>query len=247
MDERGALSVCDLSCRRGAFRLGPVNIDLGPGIHVLLGRNGAGKSTLFQTMLGLIPDRSGMVSIAGSRTSGGERAAAMRAVGYLPQRSQPPTSMTVEEAVGFAAWLKGVRRAETGALVDQALGSVGLDDRRRELVGRLSGGQQQRVAIAQTIVHSPSVLLLDEPTVGLDPAQRLFFYRVLRERVRGERCVLLSTHSLEDAAALADDVLPIVEGGVLPPEPVEVGASQGERMESLSGLVGRLFPADGVG
>ncbi|RKS06902.1 ABC-2 type transport system ATP-binding protein [Nocardiopsis sp. Huas11] len=177
-----------------------------PGVTGLLGPNGAGKSTLLSLIVTLLPVRGGRLLIGEHDLSTAVgRSRARRELGFVPQRFSLAGELTVADTVAYAAWAHGLDRRECGRAALRALESVdlaGLADRRTRT---LSGGQRQRVGIAAALAHDPRVLILDEPTAGLDPGQRL---RV-REVVAGlseDRTVLVSTHLIEDVAHLCSRV-----------------------------------------
>lgn len=179
---------------------------VGSGVTALMGPNGAGKTTLMSLATGLLSPRSGQVSCTGGIT--GQRSASL-----LPQRFRFVGSMRVEEAVGHSAWCAGIEKRRIPELVSQSLGSVDLAERGRDRVNQLSGGMRQRLGIACTLATEPSFLLMDEPTVGLDPLQR----RGLRDLLTSLSAVtpiLLSTHHVDDVCSLAD-VVAILKGGRL--------------------------------
>jgi len=184
------------------------------GVTALLGPNGAGKTTLLKCLVGLLEPRSGTVEVD-SLPMGqpGNRRAAQRRIGYVPQNPQLPGLVRVEDIVGYAGWLSGVAGADLGARVDAVMAELELDGLRRRRVRTLSGGQRQRAALATGLVHDPSVLVLDEPTVGLDPGQRLKVRAALK-RIGENRAVLLSTHLTEDVQHVADTVIVLVDGRV---------------------------------
>lgn len=201
---------------RGAFVLGPVGLDLPRrGVVGLLGRNGAGKSTLMGAIAQLHSTSSGVVSIAGRRLrSSGDRAWARRQVGLVPQSATLPALPNCEAFLHYAAYLRGVARSERQQSVDAALAAVNLADRRHVRLRSLSGGMARRILIAQALVNRPSVLLLDEPTAGLDPQQRGSLKRVLTGLAQ-ETLVLMATHLVEDIASLAGRVIVLEAGAVI--------------------------------
>lgn len=174
-----------------------------------MGPNGAGKTTLLGLAAGaLVPD-TGDVVLDGVRVRGGP--AQPTSVSYLPQRFSFVPWMRVEEAVAHAAWAAGVSSHQVEDDVARALTRVGLTGQRRDRVKTLSGGQRQRLGIACALSFQPSVLLLDEPSVGLDPIQR----KNLRELLSGlaaETTIVVSTHLVDDVAAISDTVA-ILAGG----------------------------------
>lgn len=204
--EKAALQLVNVSQGYGAkLVIDSVNLSFTSGITALLGPNGAGKTTLLRTIATDLKPKSGELVIAGygAHTRQGKARARMH-IGYLPQRFEADPSFTVRELVAYSAWLR------KGGDEDAAIRFVGLEGKAGERIKNLSGGMKQRAAIAATIVGDPEILIFDEPTVGLDPAQRITF-RDLLAGLRG-RTVILSTHLVEDVAVLADRVVVLAEG-----------------------------------
>ena len=184
-----------------------VTLTMGRGVHGLLGPNGAGKTTLIRALATVLRPNSGTLSLLG----GVELREARRRIGYLPQEFGHYRRFTVREFVEYVAWLKEMPAREVPAAVQRAVERVGLADRADDRLKTLSGGMIRRVGIAQAIVNDPEVLLLDEPTAGLDPAQRLRFRELLTE-LGTDACVVVSTHLVEDVAAACTDVVLLAEG-----------------------------------
>lgn len=194
--------------------LSPTSFELVPGQRLgLLGPNGAGKTTLLSILACELAPTEGRVVLDGHPVlSHDDARAARRSIGFLPQNPQYVPSFTASAAVEYAAWLKGVPSRQRKRAVLSVLDQVGLSDVAGKRMKTLSGGMIQRVGLACALVASPRILLLDEPTVGLDPAQRLRF----RELVAGleDVAVVLSTHLVEDVAVLATDILVLDRGEV---------------------------------
>lgn len=223
----------------GKFHLGPIDMELGRGVTTLVGRNGAGKTTLLRTIVGLQGLRAGRVDIAGSSPHGRHQAKLVyRSIGYVPQGAVVPGGARVGDIVAYSAWLKGVSRSDTASLVASILRELSIEDFARRRVRTMSGGERQRVSLAMALVHRPSILVLDEPSVGLDPVQRVGFRRMLDLLAR-ERAVLLSTHLIEDMGGSNDTIVVLRDGVVAftgtPAElsanatPVDIGSSDLER------------------
>jgi ABC-2 type transport system ATP-binding protein len=206
------IQATDLRVRVGRSRMAVDGLDLalGAGVHGLLGPNGAGKTTLIRTLATLLTPTGGELALLG----GADRHTLRSRLGYLPQQFGYYRRFTVREFVEYMAWLKEMPKSEVPARVQRAVERVGLADRAGDRLKTLSGGMIRRVGIAQAIVNEPRILLLDEPTVGLDPAQRLRFRELLRELGRNT-CVVVSTHLVEDVAAACDDVLLMSDGKVV--------------------------------
>ncbi|WP_328765069.1 ABC transporter ATP-binding protein [Streptomyces sp. NBC_00272] len=205
-----------------------LDLSLGTGVYGLLGPNGAGKTTLIRTLATVLRPTGGTLELLGESAGGlGERRALRRRIGYLPQEFGYYKRFTVREFVEYMAWLKEVPKADIPAAVQRAVERVGLADRADEKMKALSGGMVRRVGIAQAIVNDPTILLLDEPTVGLDPAQRLRF-RELLQQLGTDTCVVVSTHLVEDVAAACTDVVLFAEGKlVFQGTPDELAAAGG--------------------
>jgi ABC-2 type transport system ATP-binding protein len=176
-----------------------------------LGPNGAGKTTTMRILTGYMPPTSGSAKVAGFDIVS-ESLEVRRRVGYLPETVPLYADMTVFEYLKFFADLRHLPNAED--MVDEALEMVGMAERAEGYVGALSKGMRQRIGLAQALLHKPEVLILDEPTIGLDPAQVVEFRNIIRELGK-ERTVLLSTHILSEAQALCDRVLIINKGHIV--------------------------------
>ena len=193
-----------------------VDLDLGPGVTGLLGPNGAGKTTLIRVLATLLAPTSGRISIDGLDPSDPkERLGIRRRLGYLPQDLGLYPRFTAFEFVDYIAILKEMKdRGARHRKVRAALEAVGIEDLATRRIKTLSGGMARRVGIAQALVADPDLLLLDEPTVGLDPEQRARFRELIAGLGQG-RQVLLSTHLVEDVAAICTSVVVMWEGRVL--------------------------------
>jgi ABC-2 type transport system ATP-binding protein len=179
-----------------------ISLDLGVGVHGVLGPNGAGKTTLLRALATVVRPSGGGLDLL-DRTP--DRRVRER-LGYLPQDFGFYPRFSVHEFVEYMAWLKKMARTDVPDAVRRAIGLVGLYEETDRRMRTLSGGMVRRAGIAQAIVNAPDVLLLDEPTVGLDPAQRLQFRQLVR--TLGESaCVVISTHLVEDVAAACADVV----------------------------------------
>ena len=192
-----------------------VTLDLGPGVHGLLGPNGAGKTTLMRVLATVAKPTSGQVSLFDrDLTDYPSLRHVRRRLGYLPQQFGYYPRFTVREFVEYFAWLKEIPARAVPLAVDRAIERVGLSDRADDRLKRLSGGMIRRTGIAQAIVNDPDLLLLDEPTAGLDPEQRVRFRGLLRE-IGLDACVIVSTHLVEDVTAACTDVTLVNEGSVV--------------------------------
>ncbi len=177
----------------------------------ILGPNGAGKTTTIRMITGFLPPSSGRVTVAGQDLWGEGGGAARRQIGYLPENVALYPEMRVEEYLRYRARLEGVERARVSGALDETLRACLLTEVRRQIIGTLSKGYRQRVALAAAILHEPKVLVLDEPTVGLDPKQIIAVRDLIRD-LGHRRTLLLSTHILPEVELLCDRVL-IIDGG----------------------------------
>ncbi|OIJ69488.1 ABC transporter ATP-binding protein [Streptomyces mangrovisoli] len=199
---------------RKAVALDGVDLALGTGVHGLLGPNGAGKTSLIRVLATVAEPAAGRVEILGEDVAGHRgRVAVRRRLGYLPQEFGHYPRFTVRDFVAYVAWLKELPAARTPAAVERAVARVGLADRIDARIGTLSGGMVRRVGLAQAIVNEPDLLLLDEPTAGLDPEQRVEFRGLLRE-LGAHATVIVSTHLVEDVAAACTEVTLLDAGRV---------------------------------
>lgn len=176
-----------------------------------LGPNGAGKTTTMRILTGYMPPTSGTATVAGFDVVA-ESLEARKRVGYLPETVPLYTDMTVFNYLKFMADLRHLPNAEDVVL--ETLDMVGLLDRANGYISNLSKGMRQRVGLAQALIHKPEVLILDEPTIGLDPAQIIEVRNLIRE-VGKERTVLLSTHILSEAQQICDRILIINKGKIV--------------------------------
>ncbi|GAC1488553.1 MAG: ABC transporter ATP-binding protein [Candidatus Limnocylindrales bacterium] len=179
-------------------------------IYGLLGPNGSGKTTLIRALAGLIRPDAGKVTVLG-RTPRDAVAAGL--VGYMTQAAALYGELSVDENLQFFADLQGLPAGEAGPLVDQALRAVALTDRRRTVVATLSGGMRTRVSLAAALLHRPALLLLDEPTVGVDPALRRDFWEHFRALARTGTTIVVSSHVMDEAARC--DRLGLIRAGRL--------------------------------
>lgn len=198
----------------GATALDNVSFSVAKGeIIGFLGPNGAGKSTTMRILTGFIPPTTGSATVAGFDVLK-QSLEVRRRVGYLPENNPLYTEMRVEEYLDFRATLRQVPRAKRNDSVDSALERCNLIDVRHRIIGQLSKGYRQRVGLADAIVHDPELIILDEPTIGLDPNQIRFVRKVIRELGR-DRTVILSTHILSEVEKMCSRVLIINRGRLI--------------------------------
>ncbi|UEM03444.1 ABC transporter ATP-binding protein [Skermanella rosea] len=190
-------------CYGSQMAVQAVDLDLNPGESVaLVGHNGAGKTTLMKLMLGLIRPSAGIVRVLGEDPAASSAVRARNGVGFLPETIAFNASMTGAEVITFFARLKGVPKGEGRDL----LARVGLADAAGKRVGGYSKGMRQRLGLAQALLGSPRVLLLDEPTTGLDPQLRQHFYAIVSDLRDAGATVLLSSHALTELEGQTDRV-----------------------------------------
>lgn len=189
-----------------------VTLTLGGGVYGLLGANGAGKTTLMRMLCGILTPTRGTVRCGGADIARlGEEYRAM--LGYLPQDFGFYHDFTGPEFLRYIAALKGLTRTETARRIPELLRQVGLEEAGRKKLRAYSGGMRQRLGIAQAMLNDPQILILDEPTAGLDPRERVRFRNLIADYAKG-RTVLLSTHIVSDVEAIADEIL-LMKGGCI--------------------------------
>jgi len=177
-----------------------------------LGPNGAGKTTTMRILTGFLPASSGTAKIAGFDVAD-DSLEVRRRIGYLPENPPLYTDMTVESYLDFVTRIKNVPADRRHDRIEDALVKTNLEDRRHDLIKRLSRGYKQRVGIAQALVHDPDVIILDEPTVGLDPKQ-IIEVRHLIKSLAGTHTIILSTHILPEVSMTCDRVVIINRGKI---------------------------------
>lgn len=192
--------------------LSDINLTIHKGMFGLLGRNGAGKTTLMKVLATLHEKQGGQVSICGIPV---EQASAIRKItGYLPQDFSMYPNMSVYEAMDYLGVLSGLTKEQRKERISGLLKQVNLQNDHRTKVKALSGGMKRRLGIAQAILHNPKVLIVDEPTAGLDPEERVRFRNLLCE-IAQERIVILSTHIVGDIEATCEDIAVLDVGKLL--------------------------------
>ena len=207
-----------------------------------LGPNGSGKSTTMRILAGVFPPTSGSAIVAGYDVVA-DSLRARRVVGYFPERIALYLDLTVREYLRYVADMKAVDSSQRAADIDRALNGCGISHVAHRLIGTLSKGYRQRVGIAQALVGRPRVLILDEPTAGLDPEQVVEVRHLIRN-LRGESTVILSTHILSEVEATCDRVIIINRGRVLA---VDTPRNLNQRLRHASQIhVEVAGPADAV-
>lgn len=199
----------------GIQALKGISLDIPSGMFGLLGPNGAGKTTLMKILATLLEPDSGVAMMNGFDLVS-DRPGARRMLGYLPQEFGFYPTLTAKQTLDYFAKLKGVwdkreRRELIGALLER----VNLSAEREQKVGGFSGGMRQRLGIAQALIGQPELLIVDEPTAGLDPEERMRFHNLLSETIREGTVVMLSTHIVSDVSNLCDHMAIIRKGEIL--------------------------------
>lgn len=182
--------------------LSDINLQLGQGIYALLGVNGAGKTTLIRILTGLLKPDEGSVTFHGKPIQK-QKKLFYSSLGYMPQYASYYPNYSVYEFMKYICVIKEVPKKKRKIKIQSVLQEVNLWEERDKKIGALSGGMRQRVGIAQGIINEPEVIILDEPTAGLDPNERVRF-RSLTKKIAEGRMVLLATHNVEDATRMAD-------------------------------------------
>jgi len=206
------LSIDRVSKRYGAktLALQDFSLELGPGILGLLGPNGAGKTTLMSILATITRPSSGTIRWDGTDLARDPNA--IRSVlGYLPQDFGVYPNLNAVEFLEYLAAVKGLDAAAAARRIDELLNLVNLTDVRKRPLGGYSGGMRQRIGIAQALLNDPKLLIVDEPTAGLDPEERVRFRNLLSD-LSGDRIVILSTHIVSDVEATATDIALISQG-----------------------------------
>jgi len=195
-----------------------------------LGPNGSGKTTTMRIITGFMPASSGTVKVAGFDIFDDSFEARKR-IGYLPENPPLYNDMTVASYLRFVAKIKGMRKADIADALDRVLHRCGLSSVIDRVTGHLSKGFRQRVGLAQAIIHNPQVLVLDEPTVGLDP-QQIIEIRSLIKELAGAHTVVLSTHILPEVAQVCEKVV-IISSGRVVMEDAMINLTQGKSLEDV--------------
>ncbi|NDD91465.1 ATP-binding cassette domain-containing protein [bacterium] len=239
------IQVVNLTKRYGPrTAIDQLNFEIGRGEIVgFLGPNGAGKSTTMKILTGLTSSSEGSAKVAGFDVFESP-IEVKRNIGFLPETPPVYTEMTVQDYLQFAAKLHGVPKDRLKNSVSTALEKTGLGDVRKRLIGNLSKGYRQRVGIAQAIAHNPKVLILDEPTVGLDPKQIIEIRKLIKE-LGGEHTIILSTHILPEVTATCQRVIVINKGKIAAQDSLEQLTSRVQHLSTYS-LVTRKSSTEGI-
>lgn len=206
------LSIDKVSKRYGGgnWALRNFSLQLGPGVLGLLGPNGAGKTTLMSILATITRATDGCVSWNGTDLASDPNSIRSR-LGYLPQDFGVYPNLNAVEFLEYLAAVKGLDATSSKPRIDELLNLVNLADVRKRPLGGFSGGMKQRIGIAQALLNDPQLLIVDEPTAGLDPEERVRFRNLLSE-LSGERLIILSTHIVSDVEATATDIALISQG-----------------------------------
>ena len=206
--------------RGNVWGLREFTLSLGPGVLGLLGPNGAGKSTLMRILATITKPTQGNVQWDGTDIASSPDAV-REVLGYLPQDFGVYPNLDTVEFLEYLAAAKGLEGRAARARIDELLQLVNLTEMRHRPIGKFSGGMKQRVGIAQALLNDPRLLIVDEPTGGLDPEERVRFRNLLSE-LSGERIVILSTHIVSDVEAVATDIAIIRQGRLVARETPEM-------------------------
>lgn len=204
---------------KGKTAVNDVNLVLAPGVYGLLGANGAGKTTLMRMICGVIKPTSGGIYLDGKEIAElGEQY--YTHLGYMPQDFGFYPDFTAREFMLYMASVKGLEKTEAKSRTEKLLQMVNLQEVADKKIKSYSGGMKQRLGIAQAELNNPSILILDEPTAGLDPKERARFRNIISDFAK-EKIVILSTHIVSDVAYIADTILMLKQGQFLLEEPME--------------------------
>ena len=212
----------------GVIACDRLSLTLHEGVYGLLGANGAGKTTLMRMLCGILPPTSGMISFDGIDVS---REEYREALGYLPQHFGYYPEFTAWDYLLYLAALKGLPKRQAKTRAEALLKTVSLQAEAKKKIKTFSGGMKQRLGIAQALLGNPKILILDEPTAGLDPKERVKF-RNLISRLGADRIVLLSTHIVSDIEHIAGTILVMKKGQLI---------HQGSLSEILPAVQGKIW------
>ncbi len=223
-----------------------VSFDVKEGEIVgFLGPNAAGKTTTMRILTSFLPPSAGSASVAGHDVVD-DSVESRRTIGYLPETSSIYPDMRVTEYLRFCAGLRAMSRVQTRERIENVLGTCGLEDRANSIVGTLSRGYRQRVGLAQALLHNPPVLILDEPTVGLDPNQ-IVEVRELIKSLAGEHTIMLSTHILPEAQMTCQRVIIINHGEIIAEDTPEALTAEIRSVRSADAASGQYYVDTAIG
>lgn len=221
-----------------------VSLELDCGIYGLLGPNGAGKSTLMNIITGNLKASGGQVYWDGTDIL--RLGSAYRSIiGYAPQQQEMYDTFSGKQFLSYMATLKGISKQEMKKEIERVLSYVNMTEAANRRIGTYSGGMKQRILIAQAILGNPKLIVLDEPTAGLDPKERV----KIRERISdlsGDKVILVSTHIVSDIEQIAKKIILIKEGKIVDCDTVEKLCMKYESLNSLENLYMQIFGEDEV-
>ncbi|MBU3091227.1 ABC transporter ATP-binding protein [Clostridium sp. CF011] len=207
-----------------------ITLTLENGVYGLLGPNGAGKTTLMKQIVTLIKPTSGEIIYNGKSIYDKEDEY-RNIIGYLPQEFGAYKNFTAKQFLKYVAALKGIDKNKASKKIDELLNLVGLYEVRNKAVGKFSGGMKRRVGIAQVLLNDPKIVVLDEPTAGLDPQERARFRNLIAD-ISKEKIIILSTHIISDIEAVARETIMIKNGSVI---------IKGSHKDILTGMKGKVY------
>ena len=215
--------------------LNGVNIEIGQGIFGLIGRNGAGKTTLMRIVATIMDATDGEIWFDGKELKA-NKGEFRSSLGYLPQSTKLMPRMNIVEFLDYVCILKGIKnKAERKEKIASAIETVGLVGEEKKRLGKYSGGMLRRAGIAQALIGDPKVLIIDEPTTGLDPEERLYFLNLL-SKIAMERTIIFSTHITADIEHLCNNICVLEQGEV---------KYLGEKTEFINRINGKLYEHTG--
>jgi len=208
-----------------------ISVNLTPGVYGLLGVNGSGKTTLMRMICGVLKPTSGNITLDGQKIQNLGEDYYSR-LGYMPQDFGFYPDFTAREFMMYIAAVKGLDKGKEKSRTDALLHMVNLHDVADKKIKSFSGGMKQRLGIAQAELNEPSILILDEPTAGLDPKERVRFRNLIADFAK-EKIVILSTHIVSDVASIADTILMMKQGRLILQEPLANVADGTKELEDL--------------
>jgi len=222
--------------------LNNISLTLDNGIYGLLGPNGAGKSTLMNVITGNIQPSSGNITWNGKDIK--QLKSEYRSIlGYAPQQQGLYDSFSGRRFLSYMAALKGISKKEMPYEINRALSYVNMTEKADKAIGTYSGGMKQRILIAQAILGNPKLIILDEPTAGLDPKERVR----IRERIEtlsGDKIILVSTHVVSDIESIANEIILIKNGNIIDRDTVNALCSKHNNSDNLEGVYMQIFGED---
>lgn len=211
-----SIEIKDLSVqfRNETVAINHINMNISKGIYGLLGENGAGKTTLMRVLTTILRPTGGQVKLSGIELKEENYEKLQSRIGYLPQELGLYPNLSVRESLEYMGGLAGVPKAECKKRIDFYLERTGLTDHQKKKNRQLSGGMKRRVGLVQALLHNPEILIVDEPTTGLDPEERIRIRNLLVDFSK-DRIVLFSTHILEDLAATCNNLGILKKGNLI--------------------------------